>query len=155
MKNLLKENNELKQKLQSYVEEDFVQMGAKNSNLQWPKNMSIFYRVQEVPGIKNIRKKLDILHEGLVPRRRGFDYLDWLTKKVAAAWSDAECERWLLNHMAYFSDSEFSLVTVGMDVRCPHCNQFFLGKSMKKHKVRCPDRVFYVWNKAGYATPTL
>lgn len=30
MKNLLKENNELKQKLQSYVEEDFVQMGAKN-----------------------------------------------------------------------------------------------------------------------------
>ena len=45
-------------------------------------------------------------------------------------------------------------MTVGMDVRCPHCNKFFLAKTMEKHSKRCPDRVFYVWNKAGCAIPT-
>ena len=153
MKNLLKENDALKQKLQKYVEEDFVKKSAKNSNMQWPKNLSIYYRVQEVPGIREIRKKLEILHEGLVPQRRNFDYLAWLTKRVTAAWERAECDRWLMNHLAYFPESKFSRMTVGMEVRCPHCNQYFLANSMKKHIHRCPNRVFTVWNKAGYTIP--
>lgn len=151
MKALRMENEALKEKLQKYVEQDYVMKTAKNSNLMWPKNMPVFHEVQKVRGT---RAKLEILHEGLVPQRKGYDYLDWLTKRINSAVDNAECDRWLLNHVAYFSERKFAKMTVGMDVRCEHCNQFFLAKSMKKHSKRCPGRVFYVWNEAGYTVPT-
>ena len=127
MKALRMENEALKEKLQKYVDQDYVMKTAKNSNLMWPKNMPVFYEVQKVRGT---RAKLEILHEGLVPRRKGYDYLDWLTKRINSAVDNAECDRWLLNHVAYFSERKFAKMTVGMDVRCEHCNQFFLAKSM-------------------------
>ena len=107
---------QLESALKKRREKEFKTEGLKkDTELHWPHCLAIFDKRKK---IKRLNESLELLHGGLAPNR----FLDWIAEELTAAYKRKECQRWLLNHMAFFPDNPILKAMIGTRSQCHTCN---------------------------------
>ena len=81
--------------------------------------------------------------------------MNWLRKQMKKAFEDEKCDRYLLNHLAFFEERISSKVLFDLKSQCKHCNQFINPKNFKRHQERCESDMYTVWLKDQGNIPTV
>lgn len=93
------EIKDLKATLQKRREKEFKQEAIKkNCDRKWPYNLTIH---DERQVIESVSKSLQLLHKD---SRAPNEHINWLREQIKEAFKTETCERYLLNHLAFFEE---------------------------------------------------